>query len=186
MDAVIIGDLAVVGNFVVGFRLSESRLCSSGRRRVVRDVFLLLSQYGDAMNRRVLVPLILCISLASCSDEAADQPSPSKAAPPANPAISKAPDIHYPHEAYLSVDPDVAVPAVEWAVENNRGNILESVWLRANCPEARKIALRHFLRLETSSPEDFVIEVREIARNADERIREIEEVASEFERHRQD
>ena len=96
---------------------------------------------------------------------------------------SKETDIHFPHEAFLSFDPEISVPAVQWAVDNNRGRILESVWIRGGCPESRKLALRYFLRLETFSPELFVSEIQQISQEAESRIAEVNEVAATIHWH---
>lgn len=138
------------------------------------------------MNRFTFFPIMICISLTSCADQASQPAAMSSPGSTTNAVETKTHEVGYRpgDERFTSPDPSLSIPAVKWAVKNNRGDILESVWLRANCPEARKIALRYYLRLETSSPDLFIDEIREIARDADNRVKEIEEVASEFERHR--
>jgi hypothetical protein len=124
-----------------------------------------------------------------CTKSVPDEPprqAGSSSTPASLPAAKAATvhAIHYPFEAYLSIDPEISVPAVKWAIENHEGNILESVWLRGGCPEARKLALHYCLKVETAHPPSFVAIIQTISEEAPNRIKEIEDVAAAIKRDR--
>jgi hypothetical protein len=94
------------------------------------------------------------------------------------------PSPHAELEALLSIDPELAIPEAQRAVEEHDGLSLRVAWLQANCAEVRMMALKYFLQNETEFPSLFIAPVETIAREKDRRIQEINTVESSLGRHR--
>lgn len=99
-----------------------------------------------------------------------------------DPLLKPSPQVEL--EKLLSPDPVLAIPEAQRAVEEKDGLSLRVAWVQANCAEVRMTALKYFLQSETEDPSVFAGTVETIAREKDQRIKEINTVESSLGRHR--
>jgi uncharacterized protein Veg len=85
--------------------------------------------------------------------------------------------VHFPVEACFSPDPEVAMPAVKDAIDKHDGDRVLLTWALGSNADVRKMALKHFLTLETESPETFISRLDDLAHEIELRKEEVKEIS---------
>ncbi len=92
--------------------------------------------------------------------------------------------LHYPVEAYLSVDPSIALPAVRNAIKEKNGDVLLLTWILGASPESRKESLEYLLAPETEVADVYFERIDRIGRELEARKLEIDEVLRKLKQKR--
>lgn len=79
----------------------------------------------------------------------------------------------------LSLDSDVAIPALEDAIKDNRGHEIELAWLKTTNVDVRRAAIKYLMQREDDLSEYYCNILKELSESRLDRMEEISETARE-------